>query len=157
MGSCTCAELICFYAELKLNDDPTATISVLAQVRVKSILTLSNTLILFCQSLDMLRAIIDDAVKVLEQTKAVLDHLGSAKQFLRTIMELGAIACELIEFSITCQWLDLKNTVQLHPIAKAVFCCVNMVYEVSEPKSRTSIDMPNWLSSHQQAFHAAGW
>ena len=43
----------------------------------------------------MLQAIPDDAVKVLEQTKAVLDHLGSAKQFLQTIMELGAIACEV--------------------------------------------------------------
>ena len=62
---------------------------------VKSILTLSRTLIFFCQSPDTLQAILDDAVKVSEQTKAVLDRLESAKQFLQTIMELGAIACEV--------------------------------------------------------------
>jgi hypothetical protein len=43
----------------------------------------------------MLRAIPDDAVKVLEQTKAVLDHLVCAKQFLQMTMELGAIAYEV--------------------------------------------------------------
>jgi hypothetical protein len=62
---------------------------------VKSILTLSRTLIFFCQSPGTLQAILDEAVKVSEQTKAVLDRLESAKQFLQTIMELGAIACEV--------------------------------------------------------------
>jgi len=43
----------------------------------------------------MLQAILDDAVKVSEQTRAVLDHLVHAKQFLQMIMELGAIAYEV--------------------------------------------------------------
>ena len=64
-------------------------------MRVKSILPVSHTLIFFCQSPDTLQAILDDAVKVSEQTKAVLDHLGSAKRFLQTIMELGAIASQV--------------------------------------------------------------
>ncbi|KIM90662.1 hypothetical protein PILCRDRAFT_941 [Piloderma croceum F 1598] len=59
----------------------------------------------------MLQAILDDAVNVSEQTKAVLDRLVCAKQFLQMIMELGVIACEL------------------RPIAKAVFDCVNIVYK----------------------------
>ena len=64
-------------------------------MRGESILTLSHTLNLFRQSPDTLQANLTDAVEVSEQTKAVLDHLGSAKQFLQTIMELGAIACEV--------------------------------------------------------------
>ncbi|KIM72858.1 hypothetical protein PILCRDRAFT_15737 [Piloderma croceum F 1598] len=88
--------------ELKLNDDPTAIISVLAQ----------------CP--DTLQEILDDTVKVSEQTKAVLDRLGRAKRFLRTIMELGAIACEV------------------HPIANAVFGCVNIVYEKLQNEEQCS-------------------
>ena len=43
----------------------------------------------------MLQEILDGAVKVSEQTKAVLDHLGRGKEFLQTIMKLGAIASEV--------------------------------------------------------------
>jgi len=81
------------FKELTLSDDTNATISVLAK------------------SPRMHQVILYDAVKVSEQTKAVLDHLGSAKRFLQTIMDLGAKASEL------------------NSIAKAVFSCVTRVYE----------------------------
>ena len=43
----------------------------------------------------MLQAIPDAAVEVLEQIKAVLDHLVCATQFLQMTMGLGAIAYEV--------------------------------------------------------------
>ena len=43
----------------------------------------------------MLQEILDGAVKVSEQTKAVLDHLGRGKEFLQTIMRLGTMASEV--------------------------------------------------------------
>jgi hypothetical protein len=75
------------------------------------------------------------AANVSEQTKAVLDRLGSAKQFLKMIMELGVIASEVGPQS-SCYHAQggLKSTFKAHPIAKAVFGCVNIVYEVSMPK-----------------------
>ena len=43
----------------------------------------------------MLQEILDGAVRVSEQTKAVIDRLGRGKEFLQTIMKLGAIASEV--------------------------------------------------------------
>jgi hypothetical protein len=43
----------------------------------------------------MLQSILDDGVKISEEAKSVLNHLGSAKEFLQTIMKLGAAASEV--------------------------------------------------------------
>ena len=67
----------------------------MSQVRVISTLPRSRTLIFLNQSPDTFHEILDSAVKVPEQTKAVLDHLGRGKEFLQTIMKLGAIASEV--------------------------------------------------------------
>ena len=47
LGSSLRPSYIYYYAELRLNDDPTVTISVISQVGVKSTLTHSRTLICF--------------------------------------------------------------------------------------------------------------
>jgi hypothetical protein len=49
----------------------------------------------YYQCPDTHQEILDSAVKVADQTKTVLDHLGSTKQFLQTIMELSASASEV--------------------------------------------------------------
>jgi len=81
------------FEEITLSDDPIAIISILAKSPATH------------------REILDDPVKVSEQTEAVLDHLESAKRFLQNIMDLGAFASEL------------------HPIAKAIVSCIHIVYD----------------------------
>lgn len=48
-----------------------------------------------CQIPSTLQTIVNSGVEVSKQTKAVLDHLGRAREFVQTIMEFGAIASEV--------------------------------------------------------------
>jgi hypothetical protein len=43
----------------------------------------------------MLRSIFNTSVNVSERTKAVLDRLGMAREYLQTIMKVGVIASEV--------------------------------------------------------------
>ena len=72
-----------------------ATISILTQVCAQVNRTLFHTHISIFKCLDMLQPLLDSAVAVLEQNKAVLDHLRWAKEFMQTIMQLGAIASDV--------------------------------------------------------------
>jgi hypothetical protein len=71
----------------------------------------------------------------------VLDRLGRARKFLQIIMKFGVIASEVRLISsleiVAKKKLDLQGySLKAHPIAKAVFGCVNIVYEVGKPKTR---------------------
>jgi hypothetical protein len=84
---------MCFYAELKINDDSNVTINLVVQVRRQPTF-IYHTLTYFYQCPGTHQEILDSAVKVADQTKIVLDQLGGAKKFLQTIMGLGASASE---------------------------------------------------------------